>query len=86
MKVIYSLDYLIFIFNICIITIVSKIEILQFISSDVYGILGSAFIDFGENFDIYDSTGEEPKDIFIGSITKVRVFNYEINSSNLLQH
>ncbi|XP_059175412.1 ubiquitin-like modifier-activating enzyme 6 [Physella acuta] len=43
---------------------------IKFISSDVYGILGSAFIDFGENFDIFDSTGEEPKDIFIGSITK----------------
>ncbi|CAL1537293.1 unnamed protein product [Lymnaea stagnalis] len=48
----------------------SALPPIKFISSDVFGILGSAFVDFGENFDIFDPTGEEPKDIFVSDITK----------------
>ncbi|XP_012944645.1 ubiquitin-like modifier-activating enzyme 6 [Aplysia californica] len=43
---------------------------IKFISTDVYGICGSAFTDFGDKFEVVDSTGEEPKDVLIGNITK----------------
>ena len=44
----------------------------QFISSDVYGVFGSAFCDFGDTFEVMDPTGEERKEVFIANITKVR--------------
>ena len=31
-----------------------------------------AFCDFGPNFEVLDSTGEEPKEFFVWKITKVR--------------
>ncbi|XP_041365685.1 ubiquitin-like modifier-activating enzyme 6 isoform X1 [Gigantopelta aegis] len=43
---------------------------IKFISSDVFGVFGSVFCDFGDAFDVFDSTGEEPKDVFISNITK----------------
>ncbi|KAH9520216.1 Ubiquitin-like modifier-activating enzyme 6 [Bulinus truncatus] len=43
---------------------------IKFLASDVYGIFGSAFADFGEGFEIFDATGEETKEIFISNITK----------------
>lgn len=30
------------------------------------------FCDFGEEFEVLDTTGEEPKEIFISNITQVR--------------
>lgn len=29
------------------------------------------FTDFGENFEVFDPNGEEPKDVFVSDITKV---------------
>lgn len=45
---------------------------LQFISADVYGICSRLFCDFGDEFEVLDTTGEEPKEIFISNITQVR--------------
>lgn len=43
----------------------------QFISSDAYGICVRVFCDFGDEFEVSDPTGEEPKEIFIQTITQV---------------
>lgn len=43
---------------------------IKFISCDVYGVFCSAFCDFGDSFEVTDPNGEEPKDIFIESISK----------------
>jgi len=43
----------------------------QFIGCDAYGICVRVFCDFGEEFEVSDPTGEEPKEIFIQSITQV---------------
>uniref|UniRef100_A0A4W6BQQ3 Ubiquitin-like modifier-activating enzyme 6 n=1 Tax=Lates calcarifer TaxID=8187 RepID=A0A4W6BQQ3_LATCA len=42
----------------------------QFIGCDAYGICVRVFCDFGEEFEVSDPTGEEPKEIFIQSITQ----------------
>ncbi|RXM36825.1 Ubiquitin-like modifier-activating enzyme 6 [Acipenser ruthenus] len=42
----------------------------QFISTDVYGICSRVFCDFGEQFEVSDPTGEEPKEIFVQNITQ----------------
>jgi ubiquitin-activating enzyme E1-like protein 2 len=38
----------------------------------VYGLFCGAFCDFGDSFNVVDPTGEEPKEVFIANITKVR--------------
>lgn len=43
---------------------------IRFISCDVYGICARVFCDFGEEFEVFDPTGEEPKEVFIQSITQ----------------
>lgn len=43
---------------------------IKFISSDAYGICTYLFCDFGEEFEVLDTTGEEPKEIFISNITQ----------------
>lgn len=43
---------------------------IRFIGCDAYGICVRVFCDFGEEFEVSDPTGEEPKEIFIQSITK----------------
>ncbi|XP_064414221.1 ubiquitin-like modifier-activating enzyme 6 isoform X1 [Latimeria chalumnae] len=43
---------------------------IKFISADLYGICSRFFCDFGDQFEVYDTTGEEPKEIFIQSITQ----------------
>ncbi|CAL9700275.1 unnamed protein product [Knipowitschia caucasica] len=43
---------------------------IRFIGCDTYGICARVFCDFGEEFEVSDSTGEEPKEIFIQSITQ----------------
>ncbi|XP_043971300.1 ubiquitin-like modifier-activating enzyme 6 [Gambusia affinis] len=43
---------------------------IRFISCDTYGIGARIFCDFGETFEVSDPTGEEPKEIFIQSITQ----------------
>uniref|UniRef100_A0A8C3TV16 E1 ubiquitin-activating enzyme n=1 Tax=Catharus ustulatus TaxID=91951 RepID=A0A8C3TV16_CATUS len=42
----------------------------KFISADVYGVCSRLFCDFGDEFEVLDSTGEEPKEIFISNITQ----------------
>lgn len=51
--------------------ILKEKRLCQFISSDAYGICVRVFCDFGEAFEVSDPTGEEPKEIFIQSITQV---------------
>ncbi|KAM4809981.1 ubiquitin-like modifier-activating enzyme 6 [Rhinophrynus dorsalis] len=43
---------------------------IKFISSDVYGICACLFCDFGDVFEVMDTTGEEPKEIFVSNITQ----------------
>ncbi|OXB84772.1 UNVERIFIED_CONTAM: hypothetical protein H355_015894, partial [Colinus virginianus] len=43
---------------------------IKFISADVYGICSRLFCDFGDEFEVLDTTGEEPKEIFISNITQ----------------
>ncbi|GFR83919.1 ubiquitin-like modifier-activating enzyme 6, partial [Elysia marginata] len=43
---------------------------IKFLSCDVYGVFGSAFADFGDNFEIFDATGEEAQDVFVSDITQ----------------
>ncbi|XP_056135964.1 ubiquitin-like modifier-activating enzyme 6 [Lampris incognitus] len=43
---------------------------IKFIGCDAYGICVRVFCDFGENFEVTDPTGEEPKELFIQSITQ----------------
>lgn len=42
----------------------------KFISGDVFGVFCGTFSDFGNEFDIVDTNGEEPKEVFIANITK----------------
>ena len=43
----------------------------QFISCDVIGVFSYLFCDFGAQFVVNDSDGEEYKEVFIGNISKV---------------
>ncbi|XP_074085432.1 ubiquitin-like modifier-activating enzyme 6 [Macrotis lagotis] len=43
---------------------------IKFISADVFGIWSRLFCDFGEEFEVLDTSGEEPKEIFISNITQ----------------
>ncbi|XP_075463762.1 ubiquitin-like modifier-activating enzyme 6 [Ascaphus truei] len=43
---------------------------IKFISSDSYGVCACLFCDFGDEFEVLDTTGEEPKEIFISNITQ----------------
>ncbi|KAM6220901.1 ubiquitin-like modifier-activating enzyme 6 [Rhynchocyon petersi] len=43
---------------------------IKFISADVHGIWSRLFCDFGDEFEVSDTTGEEPKEIFISNITQ----------------
>ncbi len=43
----------------------------QFITADVYGVFCWGFCDFGDSFEVLDTTGEEPKEVFVSKITKV---------------
>ncbi|XP_031198770.1 ubiquitin-like modifier-activating enzyme 6 [Mastomys coucha] len=43
---------------------------IKFISTDVHGIWSRLFCDFGDEFEVSDTTGEEPKEIFISNITQ----------------
>ncbi|MBN3310244.1 ubiquitin-like modifier-activating enzyme 6 [Amia ocellicauda] len=43
---------------------------IKFISCDVYGICARIFCDFGNVFEVSDPNGEEPKEIFVQSITQ----------------
>ncbi|XP_049575707.1 ubiquitin-like modifier-activating enzyme 6 [Syngnathus scovelli] len=42
---------------------------IRFVGCDTYGICVRVFCDFGEEFEVLDPTGEEPKEIFIQTIT-----------------
>ncbi|KAM8842012.1 ubiquitin-like modifier-activating enzyme 6 [Synchiropus picturatus] len=43
---------------------------IRFIGCDAFGICVRVFCDFGEEFEVSDPTGEEPKEVFIQSITQ----------------
>ncbi|KAM8939696.1 ubiquitin-like modifier-activating enzyme 6 [Pelodytes ibericus] len=43
---------------------------IKFISSDMYGICTRLFCDFGDEFEVLDTTGEEAKELFISNITQ----------------
>ncbi|XP_067886540.1 ubiquitin-like modifier-activating enzyme 6 isoform X2 [Heterodontus francisci] len=43
---------------------------IKFISADVYGVFCRVFCDFGDQFEVSDPNGEEPKEIFIQNITQ----------------
>ncbi|ELU01065.1 hypothetical protein CAPTEDRAFT_224089 [Capitella teleta] len=43
---------------------------IRFISADVFGVFASLFCDFGDDFEVVDTNGEECKDAFIHSISK----------------
>uniref|UniRef100_A0A672IN73 Ubiquitin-like modifier-activating enzyme 6 n=1 Tax=Salarias fasciatus TaxID=181472 RepID=A0A672IN73_SALFA len=43
---------------------------IRFIGCDAYGICVRVFCDFGDEFEVSDPTGEEPKEIFIQNITQ----------------
>ncbi|KAM4707570.1 ubiquitin-like modifier-activating enzyme 6 isoform 1-T2 [Discoglossus pictus] len=43
---------------------------IKFISTDTYGICACLFCDFGEEFEVLDTTGEDPKEIFISNVTQ----------------
>ncbi|XP_036191322.1 ubiquitin-like modifier-activating enzyme 6 isoform X1 [Myotis myotis] len=43
---------------------------IKFISADIHGIWSQLFCDFGDEFEVLDTTGEEPKEIFISNITQ----------------
>uniref|UniRef100_A0A3P8UXM3 Ubiquitin-like modifier-activating enzyme 6 n=1 Tax=Cynoglossus semilaevis TaxID=244447 RepID=A0A3P8UXM3_CYNSE len=43
---------------------------IRFIGCDSYGICMRVFCDFGDEFEVSDATGEEPKEIFIQNITQ----------------
>ncbi|XP_073242373.1 ubiquitin-like modifier-activating enzyme 6 [Porites lutea] len=43
---------------------------IKFISAGIHGVVSWAFCDFGLNFEVLDSTGEEPKEFFVWKITK----------------
>ncbi|XP_043916265.1 LOW QUALITY PROTEIN: ubiquitin-like modifier-activating enzyme 6 [Protopterus annectens] len=43
---------------------------IKFISADVYGIYSQLFCDFGDQFEVFDTTREKPKEIFIENITQ----------------
>lgn len=43
---------------------------IRFIGCDAYGICVRVFCDFGEEFEVSDPTGEEPKEIFIQNISQ----------------
>ena len=44
---------------------------LQLITGDVRGLFAYGFCDFGPSFEVFDSNGEEAKDVFVCNITKV---------------
>jgi len=46
---------------------------IHFVGSSVYGVFGSVFCDFGENFEVIDTNGESPQTYMIASITQEEV-------------
>eukprot|EP00051_Salpingoeca_urceolata_P006913 m.91570 g.91570 ORF g.91570 m.91570 type:complete len:1078 (-) comp15042_c0_seq4:33-3266(-) len=43
---------------------------IKFVAADVHGVFCSTFCDFGDAFDVHDTTGEEPKEFFISNVTQ----------------
>lgn len=46
---------------------------IYFVAASVYGVFGSVFCDFGENFEVIDTNGESPQTYMIASITQEEV-------------
>jgi ubiquitin-activating enzyme E1-like protein 2 len=49
-----------------------QLPTIKFISADVRGVFCWSFCDFGPEFEVVDPDGEEPRQVFIGDITKDR--------------
>ena len=58
-----------------------RVENIGFILTFELGIYGFIFVDFGNNFTIYDETGEEIEEYFIKSITKEKNGKVTIDTS-----
>ncbi|XP_076848600.1 ubiquitin-like modifier-activating enzyme 6 [Brachyhypopomus gauderio] len=43
---------------------------IKFVACDMPGMCARVFCDFGESFEVWDPTGEEPKELFIQNITQ----------------
>ncbi|XP_014675916.1 PREDICTED: ubiquitin-like modifier-activating enzyme 6 [Priapulus caudatus] len=43
---------------------------IKFIATSLYGMFGSIFCDFGDEFEVIDKNGEEPKEVFVANISK----------------
>lgn len=43
---------------------------IKFVASDVRGVFCWSFCDFGQDFEVVDSSGEEPHEVFVSDITK----------------
>ena len=43
----------------------------HFISADLFGLVGRAFVDFGEGFVVTDTNGEQPQTAHVGYISSV---------------
>ena len=45
---------------------------IKFIAADVRGVFATMFCDFGDDFTVYDSNGEQPVNRMVSSISSVR--------------
>ena len=47
---------------------------IHFIYADIRGVFASAFVDFGEEFNVFDIDGEPPASYMIDAISKVCIY------------
>jgi len=48
----------------------SRSPAIGFIAADCFGLAGSVFVDFGDEFSVFDQDGEEPKSAIVAGITQ----------------
>lgn len=58
----------------------------QFIAAEVRGVFSYAFVDFGDQFEVVDPNGEDPKASIIANITQVRSSIIHISRTPSLTH
>lgn len=63
--------------------IVMRMLWFQFIGCEVLGVCARVFCDFGDEFEVSDATGEEPKELFIQNITQVAKANPHTHTHKL---
>ena len=52
---------------------------MQFVNAGVRGLFCYAFCDFGDDFEVVDQDGEEPREVFISNITKVKYLVWQFS-------